>query len=94
MEISSLRGLASSVWGMVSSHAPRFRLATKSEILSKLTKLALPAIALSVALAPEKAEAGPLTFAGCMAICLAATWGAFAPACAAACAASIVVPAP
>lgn len=42
----------------------------------------------------SQAEAGPLTMAGCMAICLASTAGAFAPACVAACTAFLAAPAP
>ena len=94
MQLQGVRNIAWSAWEMVSCHMPRFRLATKEETFGRLAKIALPAIALSVALAPTQAEAGPLTFAGCMAICLAATWGAFAPACAAACAAAVVTPTP
>jgi hypothetical protein len=57
-------------------------------------KITIAAVVLIAASHVPGAEGGPIAFAACMSICLAATWGAFAPACAAACAATLAAPTP
>ncbi|MFO7745436.1 MAG: hypothetical protein R6V36_08635 [Psychroflexus sp.] len=42
----------------------------------------------------QAAEAGPVAYASCMAICTAATGGAFVPACEAVCKAALIAPGP
>lgn len=76
------------------SHLPSFRLSTSQEAANKVKICAIGMIALSALSQPQKADAGPMTFAACVAICTAETLGAFIPLCIAACATLFPTPTP
>lgn len=86
----------STIRDVLSFKLPTFKVALDSpaNILKKTAMVAIPAIALFSAVTAQQAEAGPLTWAACMAACAASTGGAFLPACHAACVALGLTPAP
>ena len=73
---------------------PHLRLDSIPNMVKKATLLAVPMIMMIGTSNLPTVSGGPVAYAACMAICLAATWGAFVPACAAACAPSLAAPTP
>lgn len=87
-------GSAASVVSAALSHLPKFRLATRTEIASRITTIALPAFVLLSLSSPSQAQAGPLAYLACVGECAALTLGGFLPLCAAACAPLMAAPTP
>lgn len=93
MSIHSISGVSNAMSAMC-SYIPRFRLSTANEMARKVQISALGAFAVLALSNVEKADAGPVSFAACVAICTAETLGAFIPLCVAACAALFPTPIP
>jgi hypothetical protein len=73
---------------------PQLRLDSVPNMVKKATLLAVPMIMMIGTSNLPTVSGGPIAYAACMAICLAATWGGFVPACAAACAPALAAPTP
>lgn len=87
--------MINSITSSAYSCLPEMRLASPQQMLQNVKKIALPLISLYGAFyLLQPVEGGPLTYAACMATCLAATSGAFPPACHAACLTLLGMPSP
>lgn len=73
---------------------PALRFSSPAQMLTKAALVALPAIAMFSDAFVQRAEAGPIAYAACMAACSAATMGGFIPACIAACTPALAAPTP
>lgn len=92
--LSRLTSIISSTASNAYSHMPSFRLSTPKEVANKVKVCALGTLAVLALGQTQKADAGPVSFAACVAICTAETLGAFIPLCIAACAALFPTPTP
>ena len=70
------------------------KMASPAQMLTNAAKIALPMIALVGLTYAKSADAGPVAYGSCMTLCLAATWGGFAPVCATICAPAMAAPTP
>lgn len=78
---------------IVSRSVGRFSV-NPTHILGNIKKISYLCVGIFAASNLELAQAGPVAYAACLAICSALTAGGFLPACAAACAPALAAPTP